>query len=324
MKDHCSVAIILPTYNRLTYLRAAVDSVFAQTFNDWELIIADDGSGAETLSYLSELAGNPRVKVLYLVHTGNPGAVRNIAMRASRSDYLAFMDSDDLWLPSKLSAQLALHQANRTRRWNYTALLRIDAEGRALPTEFPGRRVVREGAIFAQLLTFEVAMTPTCVFAERSLVEELGGFDEAQLFYEDYDLLLRMSLRSEAGAIAQQLTQVRNHAQHYSADRARVHEWRFRLLDKVAAEMATTAEHHAIVRAERARNALTLARLHAVAGRRREALGMIWRGSPARLDYWPKAAAIALRAVAPAKVTAIVRGLRRALGAGRTSGSTPG
>jgi hypothetical protein len=233
-------------------------------------------------------------------------------MRASRSDYLAFMDSDDLWLPTKLSAHLALHQANRARRWSYTALLRIDAGGRAMPTEFPGRRVVREGAIFTPLLTFEVAMTPTCVFAERSLVEELGGFDEAQLFYEDYDLLLRMSLRSEAGAIPEQLAQVRNHAEHYSADRARVYEWRFRLLDKVAAEMASTAEHHAIVRAERAKNALTLARLYAVAGRRSEALGMIRKGSAAaRLDFWPRAAAIAVRAVAPAKVTAIVRGLRR-------------
>jgi len=313
MKDHCSVAIILPTYNRLPYLRAAVDSVLAQTLSDWELIIADDGSDAETLSYLGELAENSRVKVLYLVHTGNPGAVRNMAIRASRSDYLAFLDSDDLWLPTKLSAQLALHQANPTRRWNYTALLRIDAEGRAMPTEFPGRRNVREGAIFTQLLTFEVAMTPTCVFAERSLVEELGGFDEAQLFYEDYDLLLRMSLRSEAGAISQQLVQVRNHAEHYSADRARVYEWRFQLLDKVAAQMATSAEHHAIVRAERAKNILTLARLYAVAGRRREALGLLWKehGAAARLNFWPKAAAIAVRAVAPARLTAIARSLRR-------------
>ncbi len=232
MKDYCAVSIILPTYNRVNYLRPAVESILAQTFTDWELIIADDGSDAETLAYLGELAENQQVKVLYLEHTGNPSAVRNVAIRASRSDYIAFMDSDDLWLPTKLAAHVALHQVNPTRRWNYTALLRIDADGRTMPTEFPGRRSVREGAIFTQLLTFAVAMTPTCLFAERSLVEEIGGFDETQLYFEDYDLLLRLSLRSEAGAIPQQLAQVRNHTEHYSGDRARVYECRFRLLDK--------------------------------------------------------------------------------------------
>jgi len=314
MKDFCTVSIILPTYNRLPYLRLAVESILAQTFTEWELIIADDGSDAETRAYLGELADNPQIKVLYLEHSGNPSAVRNAAIRSSRSDYLAFMDSDDLWLPAKLAAHVALHQVQRTRRWSYTALLRIDADGSPMPTEFPGRRVVREGAIFTQLLTFAVAMTPTCLFAERGLVEELGGFDEALLYYEDYDLLLRLSLRSEAASIPEQLAQVRNHTEHYSGDRARVYEWRFKLLDKVAAEMATTAEHHAIVRAEWARNVLALARAYAVTGHRKKALKVLWKGRTevaGRLDRLPKAASIAVRAVTPSSVTHIVRKVRR-------------
>jgi glycosyltransferase involved in cell wall biosynthesis len=310
---HRAVSIILPTYNRLKYLRESVDSVFAQSFTDWELIIADDGSGPETRAYLGGLAEKPRVKVIYLPHTGNPGAVRNIAIRSSRSDYLAFMDSDDLWLPTKLAAQVAAHQTNRSRRWSYTGVLRIDAEGRTMPVESPGRPVVHAGSIFPQLLTFEAAVGIPTVLAERSFVEELGGFDEAQSFYEDYDLWLRMSLRSEVSVITEQLVKIRSHAEHYSGDRARVYESRIRLLNKVATEMATTADHRAIVRTERVKNALALSRVHVVAGRRKEALRMLWRargGAARRFNWWPEAAMIVVRAIAPSKVLDTLRVLR--------------
>src|ERR1700675_1890440 len=81
------VSVVLPTFNRLKYLRAAVDSVLAQTFTDWELIVADDGSEGETAAYVAALANQPRVKVLRLAHTGNPGAVRNAACPAARGEY---------------------------------------------------------------------------------------------------------------------------------------------------------------------------------------------------------------------------------------------
>ncbi len=80
-----TVSIILPTFNRLQYLRAAVDSVFGQTFEDWELVIADDGSDSETQAYLRDVARGPRVRLLSLPHSGNPPAVRNIALREARA-----------------------------------------------------------------------------------------------------------------------------------------------------------------------------------------------------------------------------------------------
>src|ERR1700732_1465702 len=101
------VSIILPTFNRLKYLRPAIDSVFAQTLADWELLIADDGSDEETRAYLEHLGGLPRVKLIWLAHSGNPSAVRNAALREARGDYIAFLDSDDVWLPSKLERQVA-------------------------------------------------------------------------------------------------------------------------------------------------------------------------------------------------------------------------
>src|SRR6185437_668849 len=89
------VSVILPTFNRLGYLQAAVDSVFNQTMRDWELIVADDGSDSETRAYLQSFAEKPRVRVLWLSHSGNPGAVRNAALQCARGEYVAFLDSDD-------------------------------------------------------------------------------------------------------------------------------------------------------------------------------------------------------------------------------------
>jgi glycosyltransferase involved in cell wall biosynthesis len=89
------VSVVLPTFNRLGFLRQAVDCVFAQTFTDWELIIADDGSDEITRRYLCSLECNTSVSVLLLAHSGCPAKVRNAALRAARGTYVAFLDSYD-------------------------------------------------------------------------------------------------------------------------------------------------------------------------------------------------------------------------------------
>src|SRR5258708_34074473 len=119
-----AISIILPTFNRLKYLRLAVDSVFAQTFADWELLIADDGSDEETRAYLRGLENLPRVKVIWLSHSGNPSAVRNAALREARGDYIAFLDSDDMWMPAKLEPQIYVLTASH-RRWLDPGYFRI-------------------------------------------------------------------------------------------------------------------------------------------------------------------------------------------------------
>src|SRR3954470_20897049 len=103
-----AVSIVVPTFNRLDYLRPALASVFAQTWNDWDLVIADDGSDDDVRAYLHdlELEQRPRVRVLSLPHRGNPAAVRNAALHVATGTYVAFLDSDDLWAPRKLELQL--------------------------------------------------------------------------------------------------------------------------------------------------------------------------------------------------------------------------
>ena len=139
-----SVSIVLPTFDRLEYLRPALDSVFAQTWSNWDLVIADDGSGDELRSYLRGLEDRPRVKVVLLPHRGIPAAVRNAALREATGTHVAFLDSDDLWAPRKLELQMALLAARPECRWSYTAFRRVDRLGAPLAEErtrrwHPGR-----------------------------------------------------------------------------------------------------------------------------------------------------------------------------------------
>jgi len=306
------VSIVLPSYNRVQYLRHAVDSVLAQTFQDWELLVADDGSGAETASYLTELDTLPQIKVLRLAHSGNPSVVRNAALRAARGAYVAFLDSDDLWLPTKLEMQIAMHRSCAARRWSYVAMERIHEDGSLMQGE--PQRPTPAGAIFEQLLTLVADVSLSSVVAERALLQQVGCFDEGQQFFEDIDLFLRLSLHSDVSVVTQPLVRMRSHAQHYSADRMGMHEGRARLLDKMQ-PFAEQLGMGAILRRQQDRNNADVARLHAVAGRRREALRWLWRARAGAWHEgrWWRTCAATVKSLAPAWVRAAYRRSRYGL-----------
>jgi len=210
------VSVILPTFNRLAYLRPAVDSVLAQTLTDWELIIADDGSDAQTLEYLRSLQDPPRIRVLELPHSGNPSAVRNAALRMATGEYVAFLDSDDVWMPTKLQRQLESLRQHPDCPWGYTGYIRIDASGQVRSYPRTHARVPHKGAIFKELLEFEADVPTPAVLVERRIVERLGGFDEQQWVHEDYDLWLRIALEHPIDLIDEPLIALRTHEEHYS------------------------------------------------------------------------------------------------------------
>jgi len=284
------VSVILPAYNRLTHLRAAIESVHTQTLVDWELIVADDGSGGATQTYLSQLT-DARIRVLRLAHSGNPSVVRNAAIRAATGRFLAFLDSDDLWLPHKLERQFALMSAQPARRWSYTQIRRIDAEGNDAASNgvVPWRAL--DGHIVEPLLRLEALIATPSVIAERNLVLEAGAFDEQQRFCEDYDLWLRLAMRSEAGAFADKLACVRVHLDNYSQDRIGAHEGWLRLYSKYAGTL-DDPRLRAICRQRRASCGLTLATLYRRDGRPRLALRAFADSAAdgwSNLRWWPRA-----------------------------------
>jgi len=208
------ISIIMPTWNRPRFLRAALDSVLTQDLAFRELFIVDDGSDAATRALLEEYAARPRVRVLWQNHCGNPGAVRNVGIREATGRYVAFADSDDTWHPHKLRRQWAALQARPECRWSFTASSLIDAQDELVRLAVPSTTQTRPLLESLALLDFGIALPS--VLAERALLIEAGLFDEAFGCYADYHLWIRLAARAPAAALRDELVNVRLHDGHFA------------------------------------------------------------------------------------------------------------
>jgi glycosyltransferase involved in cell wall biosynthesis len=312
-----AVSIVLPTFNRLKHLRPAVDSVFAQTFTDWELIIADDGSEGETADYLETLAKHPGVRVLRLPHTGNLPANRNTACQAAGGEYIAFLDSDDVWLPEKLAAQVASLERHPERGWSHTAFAVIDESGQLFTGAQARWWPATQGWILDGLIKMQTIVAIPSVIVRRQLLEQVGGFDATLRVCEDYDLWLRLAGLSEIDGVPETLLHKRTHRESYYTD-TMVLQDRGRALEKILAT-ATQPALLSALRRERAKLAAQVARNHAIFGSRWAALRTLVQSSQYSWGYpewWFHGANAAARAIAPTSVVRLARAVVRR-GAGR-------
>ncbi len=307
------ISVIMPTFNRLPWLRAAIQSVREQTLEDWELIVADDGSDEPTRKYLRELAASAeyrdRARVLFLEHTGNPSAALNAALREARADHVAFIDSDDLWLPGKLATQLASLQARPALEWSYTRAVLVDGAGRPI---VGGRALCSptgHGAeILQALLRGDSGITQSSVVARREAVARVGGYPEDLPICGNYALYVRLASRSEVDYIDAPLTLIRRHGEHHCNEISGLAELRRFLLavqcSGVAPQMAAT------LRARHAEISAGLAKAQAARGLRLRALGTLAASSPRSWRYrpwWSGALGAAAHLLAPAWLKARVR-----------------
>jgi glycosyltransferase involved in cell wall biosynthesis len=205
-----TVSIILPTYQRLAYLQEAVESVRAQTIDGWELLVIDDGSTDGSADWIDSL-GDARVRVVRQPHTGHRSVLRNIGLKQSRGEWIAFIDSDDRWEPDKLERQLAYHAANPDVEWSYTGRSVIDGDGKVRPDHLfkPWRPI--GGWIVRHVLELEAMIGLPSVIVRKSLLTAVGGFDETRRWAEDYDLWLRLARRAPCGVLDAPLTVIRTH-----------------------------------------------------------------------------------------------------------------
>lgn len=276
------VSIVVPTFNRLEYLRRTLASVFHQTFRDWELLIADDGSEGDTRAYLQSVEDPPRVRVLWLPHSGRPSVARNAALRAAQGEYVAFLDSDDLWTPNKLQIQVDSLRRRVDCGWGYTRFVLVDVSGK--PTEWQRTRSwpTPAGWILDRVARSETVIAVPSVIVSRELLEQVGGFDESLVMCEDFDLWLRLAARSQVDAIDEPCTLVTRHAQH-SGNELTSFEDCERVFEKLRKTRGT--EHlHAILREKSAEVAIGVARSHLASGNRARALSTLLAGAP---RFWP-------------------------------------
>lgn len=187
-KEKPQVSVIIPTYNRGWVVKEAVDSVLAQNFKNFELIVVDDGSTDHTREILNAYRGS-----IKLFHQANKGvsAARNRGISEASGDCVAFLDSDDLWLQGKLSRQVEFFSQTPEALICQTEEIWIRDGVRVNPKK---RHKKPSGFIFKPSLAL-CLVSPSAVMIKRSLLEAVGGFDETLPACEDYDLWLRISCR---------------------------------------------------------------------------------------------------------------------------------
>ena len=182
-----TVSVIIPTFNRWPLVGDAIDSVLAQSYGDFEVIVVDDGSTDDTVKQLSRFGS--RLRVLRQPNRG-VSAARNLAARHARGNYLAFLDSDDLWLTEKLAIQTAFMEQNPAVRICQTEEIWIRNGVRVNPK---AKHRKPSGNIFIPSLEL-CLVSPSAVMLTRKLFERVGGFDESLPVCEDYDLWLRIAV----------------------------------------------------------------------------------------------------------------------------------
>ncbi|RJP86427.1 MAG: glycosyltransferase [Desulfobacteraceae bacterium] len=186
---HPLVSVIIPAFNRAWCLKKAIDSVLAQDYPHFELIVVDDGSTDETRNLLAEYAG--AIKVIHLPAKHGVSAARNRGVAASSGTLIAFLDSDDYWYPQKLTAQVDFFNANPEALICQTEEIWIRDGKRANPKK---KHKKLSGMIFQPSLAL-CLISPSAVMMRKTLFMKMDGFDESLPACEDYDLWLRITCR---------------------------------------------------------------------------------------------------------------------------------
>ena len=187
------VSIILPTFNRGYCLAKSIDSVLTQTYKKFELIVIDDASTDNTVSIIQQYQKQDnRIKYILNEKRGGANYSRNAGIKASNSDFIAFQDSDAIWLPEKLEKQMKAFEAlSKDYGVVYTAFWKIKSNYKK--TYVPSKNIPnRNGYIFTSLLKENLVDTPSAVIQKRCL-EEIGLFDESLPRLQDWELFIRIA-----------------------------------------------------------------------------------------------------------------------------------
>lgn len=205
-----TVSIIMPAYNAENYIKESISSVIAQTFQDWELIIIDDCSTDDTPTIISNfISQDSRIKSIRLYkNSGKPSVAKNHGLKMIKGDFIAFIDSDDLWISDKLAKQVALMQNDNEIALSYTGGYWIDDNGKIVKDFVPkyscGFNLKR------QLSRYEIN-NQSVMITKKALQNTLMQFNENILIGEDFNLFMHIVAKYKSSTIPQQLIKYRIH-----------------------------------------------------------------------------------------------------------------
>ena len=202
------ISVIIPTYNREKFIGEAIQSVLGQTYCNFEIIVVDDGS----TDYTEKLVGmiiDPRLQYIRQENNGRSSA-RNRALKLSKGKYIAFLDSDDLYLPEKLSTQVGYLETHPDVSMIYTSAYCMDENGNPISHRYEAKA---SGWIYRQIAFFTpVTITLPTVMLRREVLDKVGNFDEKMHRFEDTDLWRRISKYFYIGAMSEPTCKLRTHS----------------------------------------------------------------------------------------------------------------
>jgi len=227
MDDPGKISVIIPNYNRENSLERAIESVLTQTYHNFELIIIDAGSTDNTSRIIKKY--KKKIPYFYQLHSGVSSA-RNLGLEKSEGTWVAFLDSDDYWLPQKLARQMQCLSENP--QW---LVMQTDEKwirnGSFVNPMNKHRKY--SGWIFPQCLPLCI-VSPSAVIIHQKVFNDVGVFDESLPVCEDYDLWLRIALKYEIGLLPEKLiVKTGGHADQLSRKYWGMDRYRVLALEKI-------------------------------------------------------------------------------------------
>lgn len=253
------VTVIIPVFNGAAFVQRALRSVLEQTFQDFEIIVVNDGSNDNTEEVVRAIADR-RIRYVFQPNQG-PNAARNNGIRLAQGDYLAFLDADDWWLPAKLQAQLSRLEEYPAAGLVYCSTLWVKPAGEIILVE-----ALVEGNVFQTLLFRNIVSgSASSVMAPKRVFDKVGLFDENFRRMEDWEMWLRIGAVFPFAAVRQPLVYVTNLPESNGKDCFDMYASHLAVLEKAFNSYALP-----YIGLQRA----TLAAAHALAGMRFSTFGM--------------------------------------------------
>lgn len=233
----CFVSIIIPTFNRSSLLKRALGSVYSQTSSEYEIIVLDDGSIDNTAKMIEQFY--PNVRYYYQSNKGVSSA-RNQGIKMAKGEWLAFLDSDDEWMPEKLEKQLKLLEDYPEYKVCHTEEIWIR---QGVRVNQMNKHQKTGGWIFPQCLPL-CAMSPSSIIIHRSVFDDVGLFDTQLPACEDYDLWLRITAKYPVLYIEEpQIMKYGGHEDQLSQKYWGMDQYRIKALQKIIAENTLNDEN---------------------------------------------------------------------------------
>jgi glycosyltransferase involved in cell wall biosynthesis len=278
------ISVVIPTYNQASFLGRAIESVWSQQMPETEIVVVDDCSTDETQDVLRHLPKTGEVNVVLQERNQGPAAARNRGIKHSKGEWIAFLDSDDYWLPGKLQTQIQALERDNQFDFAYCGSVAVDDEGKVVATS-PAPAIEN---FMRELLWGNQIATPTMI-VRRELLEKTGLFDESLQVGEDWDLWLRLASYARGHSIGETLVTVRHNPKGYPIEKyepavLRILQNIIRLLNEPSELLLTEAQKRQVL----SWHFSVLAKSHLQEGNIRKALQYVFRSltnSPHGLRY---------------------------------------